>query len=400
MRASVSRHLHAPDALDRDVHYHNIFEPFPRAVTRHRYRAIVLHNTFLCMRWSDVFAEYALRSEWIADRRCIKLAIPQDEYDHHEILDEWLHALGVTHVFSNFGPTERQTLYPMLHNRVPFTEVLTGYIDEQMAAYGRQDMRANEQRPLDIAYRSSDLPYWFGSQGQLKVNLGAAVAASATRSGFKVDISSKAEDTLYGNGWTDLLLSSRATIGCETGSSVLDHRGEIQAAIRVMLNHEPDLTFDAVSARMPAGWDSHRYFAIGPRHLEAVVTQTCQILVEGAYSKILEPGRHYVPVKSDLTDLDEALQVLQDGERVGRIARQAYEDIYLSGRYTYRALERELAAVVGEAPRRPPRRSRPVAAQRSGRYATRLRRAIRGPGALVSRHAQPRKGTWWQRKSS
>ena len=40
---------------------------------------------------------------------------------------------------------------------------------------------------------------------------------------------------------------------------------------------------------MPSGWDSYAFFAISPRHLEAVITKTAQVLVEGRYSGVLEP---------------------------------------------------------------------------------------------------------------
>ena len=53
--------------------------------------------------------------------------------------------------------------------------------------------------------------------------------------------------------------------------------------------------------RCRAGWDSYAFFAISPRHLEAVVTKTAQVLVEGSYSGVLEPERHYIPVRRDFS---------------------------------------------------------------------------------------------------
>ena len=52
--------------------------------------------------------------------------------------------------------------------------------------------------------------------------------------------------------------------------------------------------------------------AISSRHMEAASVGTPQILMEGRYNDILIPWKHFVPVKRDLSDLNEALELLQD----------------------------------------------------------------------------------------
>ena len=90
-------------------------------------------------------------------------------------------------------------------------------------------------------------------------------------------------------------------------------------------------------ARLPAGWDSHRFFAIGPRHLEAVLTRTAQVLVEGTYNGILQPWRHYLPVRRDFANLPELLEMVRDHALLQNMVDRAYKDVFLSGRYTYAA---------------------------------------------------------------
>lgn len=52
------------------------------------------------------------------------------------------------------------------------------------------------------------------------------------------------------------------------------------------------------------------------RHFDAAGTGTCQILVKGHYNGILEPGRHYIPLEPDFSNLDEAMARFHDeGER-------------------------------------------------------------------------------------
>jgi len=57
--------------------------------------------------------------------------------------------------------------------------------------------------------------------------------------------------------------------------------------------------------------------------------------VEGRYSGILEPEVHYIPLKRDLSNIREALERLRDEPRLAEMAERAYQDVYLSGRFTY-----------------------------------------------------------------
>jgi hypothetical protein len=265
----------------------------------------------------------------------VKLAMPQDEYDHSEVLDEWFYEWGVSVIFSNFDSKCRKILYPIMHDKADYYECLPGYIDENIAENFAKKRLSLEARRKDIVYRASKLPYWFGSHGQLKHRIGEVIGDRALDSGLVCDISSRVEDTIVGKAWLDFLGSGRGVIGCESGSSVLDRRGEIKGKIQWVLAHEADATFERVSAYLPAGWNDYAFFAISPRHFEAVITKTCQILLEGSYNGVLEPGKHYIPVRSDFSNLDEVFAELKDERRSTEITEQAYEDIYLSGRYSY-----------------------------------------------------------------
>ena len=108
------------------------------------------------------------------------------------------------------------------------------------------------------------------------------------------------------------------------------------------------MPFAEVARRLPAGWDDHRFFAIGPRHLEAALTGTAQILVEGEYDGVLEPGRHYLPVRADLSDLGDVLAQTAEPEALQPVATRAYDDICLSGRYSYRRLADTIDAALHE----------------------------------------------------
>jgi hypothetical protein len=336
--------LHVLDGRGAQALYHNAEDPAPPWVVRSAADLCILHTTFLCARWSEDFDTYRHRFRWIADLDCPKIALPQDEYDHAALLEEWLVELGATSVYSCFGREQRATLYPKLEQRIAFHETLTGYIDEVAAADLAPRITPHSERELDIVYRATKLPYWFGSHGQLKHRIAEIVQRRAGELGFETNISTRWEDTIFGERWLDFVMSGRATIGSESGSSVLDPRGEIQRRIRGLLAEQPDLTFEEVDAQMPSGWDSYSFFAISPRHLEAVVTKTAQVLVEGRYSGALEPERHFIPVRRDFSNLDEALERLCDREAIEAMTERAYRDVYLEGRNTLEAFAEQLRA--------------------------------------------------------
>lgn len=351
MRLAVRQHVRLLEGRGARILYRNAIDPAPPWLAWTAPDLCVLDTTFLShARWYFSFAEYRRRFRWVAKLRCPKVALPQDEYDHAAVMEDWLLELGVTSVYSCFGPDQWETLYPQLRQRATLHETLTGFIEEDAAAALAGRIVPHSQRPQDIVYRAKKLPYWLGSHGQLKHRIAEVVQERAGELGLRTDISTRPEDTIFGPGWLEFLMSGRAVIGAESGSSVLDARGEIQRRISQLLAEQPRLTFDEVDAQMPNGWDSYAFFAISPRHLEAVITKTAQVLVEGRYSGVLEPERHYIPVRSDFSNLGEALARLQDVEAVEAMTERAYQDVYLSGRNNLSVLADQIAAEVEARP--------------------------------------------------
>jgi len=349
VRLTIRQHLDTLERLPSAwVLPYNAVNGIPSWLGRLDFDVVVLDTTILCMRWTPGYEAWRRRSDWIAELDALKIALPQDEYHHSDTLDEWLDDVGVTVIGTVLGDRHRAELYPRMAKKAAFYELLTGYIDEGAAERMRPRLEPLERRRLDIVYRARNLPYWLGSHGQLKHRIGEAVAEHAPGLGLRTDISTRQAQTVLGDAWLDFMASGRATIGAESGSSTLDRRGELSAHLDELLTDNPELTFEEYARQMPPGWDDYEFFAISPRHLEAVVTKTAQILVEGSYSGVLEAGRHYVPVRRDLSDLDEALEALGDHALLERLAEQAYTDIYESGRFGFRRLTDTVEQMMGE----------------------------------------------------
>jgi hypothetical protein len=354
MRPAIRHHVRTFEAspLGHQVLYFNVRDGVPVWFRYLPCDVIVLHTTLLCLRWGDQFSRLKWDLRWLRDSPALKIAMPQDEYDHAEVLDEWLDELRVSVICTNFDEAFTPQLYPRMHMQARFIKALTGYIDTPTAEAVTPKLRPIAQRPLDLVYRAAHLPYWFGGHGQLKHRIADIISRRAEEVGLRCDLSTRPEDAITSDAWFDFLASAKATIGCESGSSVLDRRGEIRAKVQWLLERTPGLRFEDVSDCLPRGWDDHRFFALGPRHLEAVITRTCQVLVEGDYDGVLQANRHYLPLRRDLGNLDDVLHMARDHALLEKTATRAYEDLYLSGRYTYRSFAIQLDEIITPAPAR------------------------------------------------
>ena len=61
---------------------------------------------------------------------------------------------------------------------------------------------------------------------------------------------------------------------------------------------------------------------------------------------MLEPGRHYLPVRTDLSNLGEVLEEARDESRRDALIEAAHRDIVVSGRYTYRGFVADVERVL------------------------------------------------------
>jgi hypothetical protein len=359
LEASATRH---------DIVYWNAGYSVPRAIRRLAVDAVILDNTLLVARWAPEFAARRPTFDWLADVDALKIAFPQDEYNHAHVLDDWLADLAVDVVFSVFSAEHRELLYPRLASSARFEACLTGYVDERDVTRHAAVVLPHDRRKLDLAYRAQALTPRFGRLGQLKQTVADVVVPAARAAGLRMDVSTDPRDAVLGDRWFAFIASARAVLGSESGASAIDRRGELVAAERTMLAEQPELAFDEFDAAMPAGWDGQLPGSVGPRHLEAAAARTCQVLVEGRYDGILEPGVHYLPVRSDGSDADAVVELLGDHKRTEAIATRAYADLVLSGRYGYAALAAQLERVIDE--ERPAgSRGRPAASLRGAQIA-------------------------------
>ena len=338
-RLTLLDHLHALDAATEgtvNVTYANplaVQTPDPRWFAAD---FVVLHTTVLCNRWLNNFGATLHALRWLERYKGIVVGVPQDEYDHAHLLDEWLDSYQTDIVVTCFSGLERPLLYPRLHKKVQFVQALTGYVNPARVRSVRSNT-PKTARTTDVFYRARFLPEWFGWLGWVKGALGVATHTLLRQSGLRLDVSVRSEDTLTGDSWLAALAASVGTLGSESGSSVLDRRGETQRHVRALLETQPGLDFQSLDRLTNGELTRHHFAALGPRHLEAMMTETVQLLVEGRYGDQLRPWEHYIPLRADLSDLPEKADLLRDERLVHDITQRCFAEFVNSPKFTYRA---------------------------------------------------------------
>ena len=128
--------------------------------------------------------------------------------------------------------------------------------------------------------------------------------------------------------------------GIEGGSSIIDWDGSLYKQVNSYIKANPTASFNEVEAScIPIGKDGEiNVVALSPRHLEACATKTCQVLIEGEYNNVLVPGKHYLCLKKDFSNLEQIFLIIKEDKLRAQIVENAFNDIVLSGKFNYQYL--------------------------------------------------------------
>lgn len=200
-----------------------------------------------------------------------------------------------------------------------------------------------EERGIDLGYRGYEaalylghfdrtvLPHWFLEHER--------------EHGLRLDISVSPEDRFDERGWAAFLNRCRGQLGCEAGTDFFDLTDDVRLRVNAFTDAHPEVTFDDVYDRFFRGYGprvSGR--TLSGRIIEAAGTKTVQVLFEGEYDGFFQPDVHYIPLRKDFANVDEAIAKLRDDETCRRLADAAY-DVAMD-RLTYSRLLDELREAV------------------------------------------------------
>jgi hypothetical protein len=325
---------------DARCYYLNLAFSSPAWYLQHvKFDLIIFHTLFFSLRWQrGAFARYVQKASSLRKIDAVKVALPQDEFINTDMVSGFINEFGISHVFSAAPASEWPKIYAGVDfTRVSFCNVLTGYLDDATVAKIDQLATATPKRTIDIGYRAGRPDPTLGMHGYLKGEI-AAVFREGCTTHLTTDISTRPEDAFLGEEWYKFLLRCKYTLGAESGSSLLDRDGALRARILSYSVAHPKATFSEIQAAcFPNEDNALKFSVIGPRHLEACATRTCQVLIEGEYNGILQPGKHYIPLARDYSNLEQVVHIIEEDTGRATMVDRAYNDIVASGRYSYRS---------------------------------------------------------------
>jgi hypothetical protein len=306
---------------------------FSKKLDLSRFDLIIIHYSL-----SIIFDRYISKKaqEQIRAFTGLKVIFIQDEYSHINKMVSQLNYLNIDVLFTCFPESEMGKIYSK--SDLPSTSLynnLTGYVPQRLIE--ETNLPLTQERVLHVGYRGRKLPFWYGELAYEKWNIVEKWKAIVTREDIKYDISYDEKDRIYGRDWLDFILSCKATLGVESGASVMDFTGALEQTIKLHELTNPRDDFYKVQHLFLKEHDGqYKLNQISPRCFEAIALKTVLVLYEGDYSGILIPGRHYIVLKKDYSNIDEVLTKLSDDEYLQNMAETAYREIALNPEYSYK----------------------------------------------------------------
>jgi hypothetical protein len=182
---------------------------------------------------------------------------------------------------------------------------------------------APQDRPLDLGYRADDVPPYLGHDERRQI--ADFFEANAARYGLRVDISLEPSKRLAEHDWAAFLNRCRGQLGTEAGGDYFELDDRLRMQVLRYQREHPELTnqaaielfFQNVTGTVPLR-------ILSGRNVEAAGTKTVQILFEGGYDGYLEPDVHYIPLRKDFGNADEAVEKFRDVAFSNQIADNAF----------------------------------------------------------------------------
>lgn len=323
--------------LSCPVYYLNIAWGIPIWIENLEFDVVIYHYTFLGLKWVDGEKKLFNPSiDRIAKIQGVKIAMPQDEYVFSNLLCSFFKRHKIDILCTCFFSEDYEKVYPKdLTGIIHYMTVLPGYVDDEAVLNWKNKNSEHKFRKIDLGYRARKNPYWLGKLGFYKWYI--TEKFNQIKTDLRFDLSNDPKAVITGEKWYKFLASCRCVLGVESGSSLLDPEGRIRLSVNNYEKNNPNSTFSMCEQACFPGLDGNiNLSTVSPRHFEACITKTCQVLLEGKYAGIFIPEKHYIEVKKDFSNLDQVIEKIGNIEYCERIAEQAYKDIIIPGNLTYK----------------------------------------------------------------
>ena len=267
----------------------------------------------------------------------LKVVFIQDEYRQINKMVNELIFLNIDVLFTCFPEHEINKIYTKdkLPNVSKYNN-LTGYIPQRLTEISQQPLI--KERTIHVGYRGRKVPFWLGELAYEKWSIVEKWQRYANRSDLNIDLSYNEKDRIYGKNWVDFLSSCKTTLGVESGASVMDFTSQLEKAIDFHQATHPNDSFQVVQNKYLVEHEGkYKLNQISPRCFEAIALKTVLVLYEGEYSGILTPGRHYIELKKDFSNIESVLNCIRNDVFLQNMADIAFHEVALNPKYSYQA---------------------------------------------------------------
>jgi hypothetical protein len=312
---------------------------FPRELARIRFPVVVLHYSL----WGTTgyHLDEGFLSWLAAGRDSRKIAFFQDEHHYCGQRFAFINRHKIDCIYTLIEPRYVPLVYGKYTSVPRVVHNIPGYVSDDLPDKAARFRLPPAERPIDVGYRGRELSYYMGRGAREKTEIAHEFRRRAAGAGLALDIETREGSRLYGDSWHRFLGSCKGFLGVEAGVSIFDLEDAVRTEYERLIRSEPGMTFEEMEERLLSRWEDNVYYrTISPRHFEAASFETCQILYEGRYSGILEPMRHYIPLKKDFSNFDEVLRMFRDEACRREITQRARRDLIDSGKYSYRSFIR------------------------------------------------------------
>ncbi len=321
----------ASPQLDTEVCNINNLLHFGKCLLRiRRYDLIIISHVAA----GDDMSLMLRAASFLARRECPLVVFFGNEYDLLDQKIEFARRVRAEQICSQLPLAAAQYLYSGLDG----TQVVSMPHALNQSVYRPP---VSQQRDVDVGF-AGDI-YWPFVGDQERTLLIRHFEAKSKAYGLVGDIRTDSSSRMARHEWAAFLQRCNGIIGAESGTYYLNEKGGLLNRARHYNLHENQgASFEEVYDRfykdVPRSVSGK---SISSRHFEPIGTKTCQILLEGEYNGILKAGEHYIAVKRDLCNLDEAVREFKDEGRRIEITERAYD--YVMSSHTY---ERRVAGML------------------------------------------------------
>lgn len=338
--STISEHVQSFEKyMTADVITINTELGFPKKLQTIQFDVIILHYSLFGR--GSVYELNSSYINYIQTSKAYKIAFFQDEYHYCQKRFTFLNDCNIDSVYTLLDPKYYEETYYKYTNVRSVYLTLTGYVDQKHIDIGNKFYKPYHKRTIDISYRARELPYYMGKEAQEKVDIAKEFIERLKDSDLTLDIDYTESSRLYGDDWYKLIANSKAVIGVEAGVSIFDLDGQAHTTYENFLRDNPKATKQEIF-KVLEPWEGKIYYrTISPRVFEAASFKVLQVLYEGEYQGILKPMVHYIPLKKDFSNFEEVLGMMKDEIVVNKIINNAYDDLILSGKYSYQSFIQE-----------------------------------------------------------